>query len=300
MLQYGMVLIGFLSSLPHIILVILYFINIRMYHITNKKTILTICKKLPNRSTMISDSDKMTGYIWGYKYIGYITTNINSDREDKMYMYLITTKKYYETINMNTDEPCDDKYNGIDVYDRFGNYFCLEYSKRTNIIEFNSSPKQKEIIENILNFYNMKNNISRSVVVLLSGPTGSGKSTLPFILASDLKCSICKTYNPTEPGDDLSVLYNTVNPNKDKPLIILLDEIDIIINNINNNNITLHKTIPIKIKDKTSWNGFWDDINRGDFKYTIWVLTTNKSFDYFDAIDPSYTRPGRINIKITL
>ena len=57
---------------------------------------------------------------------------------------------------------------------------------------------------------------------------------------------------------------------------------------------------PTKIRDKTSWNGFWDDINRGDFKYTIWILTTNKSFDYFDMIDIAYIRDGRVNMKINV
>ena len=293
-----MFLIGFITGLPHIILFIFYYMNIRMFHITNKKNIFAICKNLPQRSTIICDSDKMTGYIWGYNYVGYITTNINSDREDKMYMYLITSKKYYNMLNKNTDNIID-ICECIDIYDRFGSFFCLEYSKRQDIIEYTASPKQQEIIENILNSYNMKDNKSKSVVVLLSGPTGSGKSTIPFILANMMKCSICKTFNPTDPGDELSILYNTVNPTKDKPLIILLDEIDIIIDKIHNNNILPHNKIPIKIKDKTAWNSFFDDINRGEFKYTIWILTTNKDFDYFDNIDKSYMRPGRVNLKIT-
>ena len=163
-----------------------------------------------------------------------------------------------------------------------------------------NTEQQQEIIENITEYYNNNKNMSRAVVCMLSGSTGVGKSTLPFILAREFKGSICKTFNPTDPGDDFSVLYNTVNPEKNNPLIILLDEIDTIIANINNNNIKMHDTIPVKIKDKTSWNSFWDDINRGDFKYTIWVLTTNKPFDYFDTIDPSYIREGRINIKIKI
>ncbi len=296
MFQYLIMIFGLLGSMTHLPLIVLYFFNIRMFHITDRKAILAMCKKLPNRSTMISDA-KMSGYIWGFWYVGYINTYTNTHKVEKTNLYFISTQKYYNKISMMEEEK-DDNTNSITTYDRFGNYYCLEYSKRKNMIEYTPTPKQKEIIERITNHYNDNTNLSRSVVTMLSGSTGVGKSTLPFILAREFKGSICKTFNPTDPGDDFSVLYNTVNPEKDSPLIILLDEVDTIIHNINNNNIKMHETIPTKIRDKTSWNGFWDDINRGDFKYTIWILTTNKPFDYFDTIDPSYTREGRVNIKM--
>lgn len=297
MYQYLMMFIGVIGSMTHLPLMILYFFNIRLFHITDKKTILAICKKLPNRSTMLSDS-KMSGYIWGFWYVGNITTYTNINKVEKTNLYLITTQKHFNTITQEKEEKEENNINHITTYDRFGNYYCLEYSKRTNTIEYIATPKQKEIMERITDNYNDTTNMSRAVVCMLSGSTGVGKSTLPFILAREFKGSICKTFNPTDPGDDLSVLYNTVSPEKTSPLIILLDEVDIIISNIANNSIKMHDTIPTKIKDKTSWNSFWDDINRGDFKYTIWILTTNKPFDFFDSIDPSYTREGRVNIKI--
>lgn len=297
MYHYLMMFIGVLGSMTHFPLIILYFFNIRLFHITDRKMILSICKKLPTRSTMISDY-KMSGYIWGLWYVGNITTYTNMNKIEKTNLYLITTQKQFDTLVQEKLDKEEDNSNQITTYDRFGNYYGLEYSKRTNTIEYIATPKQKEIIENITAHYNDTHNLSRSVVCMLSGSTGVGKSTLPFILAREFKGSICKTFNPTDPGDDFSVLYNTVNPEKNNPLIILLDEIDTIISNISNNNIKMHDTIPTKIKDKTSWNSFWDDINRGDFKYTIWILTTNKPFDFFDTIDPSYTREGRVNIKM--
>ena len=299
MYQYLIMLAGLLGSTTNLPLILLYYFNIRMFHLTNKKVIMGICKKLPQRSTMISDT-KLSGYIWGYWYVGHISTYMNTNKVEKINMYIICTQKFFNTINID-DKPDDNIINeGIDTYDRFGNYYCLEYSKRTNYIEFTATPKQQEIIENIVKYYNNTTNMSRSVVCMLSGSTGVGKSTIPFILAKQMKGSICKTFNPTDPGDDISVLYNTVNPEKDKPLIILMDEIDTIIDNVHMTKIKHHDTVPTKIRDKTSWNGFWDDINRGDFKYTIWILTTNKSFDYFDMIDIAYIRDGRVNMKINV
>ena len=39
-----------------------------------------------------------------------------------------------------------------------------------------------------------------------------------------------KTWNPTHNGDQLSKLHKDVNPTKEKPLIIAMNEIDIILN----------------------------------------------------------------------
>lgn len=300
MYQYVLMFIGLVNSIAHVLLVILYCIGLRLYKITDKTKLIIILKNLPKRSTITTDSDILDGYIWGWNYIGCITT-IGKERTDIRVLYLMTTRKIYDNIikRIDTDEE-DTGECGVDMYDRTGNYYGLEYTKRMNTIEYIPTKVQAKVMKTIMHYYNDPLNKSRSVVCLLSGESGVGKSTVPFILANEMKGSICKSFNPIDPGDEFAVLYNTVTPSKQEPLIILIDEIDIIIDKVHNNIIVPHKTIPIKIKDKTSWNGFWDDINRGDYKYTIWILTTNKSPAFFDAIDPTYTRNGRVNIKYTM
>jgi len=59
MIQYLLMIIGVISGFSHVFLILLFFINIRMFYITNKKNIISICKNLPKRSNIISDSDNM-------------------------------------------------------------------------------------------------------------------------------------------------------------------------------------------------------------------------------------------------
>jgi SpoVK/Ycf46/Vps4 family AAA+-type ATPase len=267
--------------------------------ISTKKVLILILNKLPSRSTIIDNDDNMSGIIWGYNYIGYI---YEGTEETSKKLYLICSCNFYKYLtenNSSDDEEIIDE-NNITIYDRTGTYYHLDYSKRKLNIDLVSTPQQLRIIKEITKYYMDETNKSRSCVCLLYGANGSGKSTIPFLLANKINCSICKTFNPTEPGDDICTLYNTIEPTKDNPLIIMIDEIDIIINDIHYHNIKQHKSIPIKMKDKITWNGFFDDINRGEYKYTIWILTTNKPFEYFDSLDPAYMRKGRINLNCVL
>ena len=78
-------------------------------------------------------------------------------------------------------------------------------------------------------FEKCKENNRPHLSIILWGKPGTGKSMIPILLAKKLKASLCDTFNPTEPGDSLSRLYNTVCPTSDNPLIIVLEEYDIYI-----------------------------------------------------------------------
>lgn len=106
---------------------------------------------------------------------------------------------------------------------------------------------------------------------------------------------LCDTFNPTDPGDDIGLIYSTIMPTEDRPLILVLEEFDILINKIHHNMIQPHKHIPIQIKDKTSWNTFFDRIDRGLYPNMIFILTSNIDPEYIDRLDKSYLRNGRVN-----
>jgi hypothetical protein len=109
----------------------------------------------------------------------------------------------------------------------------------------------------------------------------------------------CNTFKPWQPGDILGDVYIDAEPTKEKPLIIILDEIDIALNNIHNG-ISPHKKIPISVSDKQGWNGFLDQINWGMYPYMIMLLISNKSFQFIDSLDNSYLREGRVNLKFEM
>jgi Cdc6-like AAA superfamily ATPase len=89
-------------------------------------------------------------------------------------------------------------------------------------------------------------------------------------------------------------------PTEEKPLILVLEEFDILINKIHHNLIQMHKHIPIQVKDKTSWNTLFDRIDRGLYPNLIVLLTSNVNPEYVDNLDKSYLRQGRVNNRYHL
>jgi siroheme synthase (precorrin-2 oxidase/ferrochelatase) len=73
------------------------------------------------------------------------------------------------------------------------------------------------------------------------------------------------------------------------------DEVDIALLKIHEGTIPDHKNIPTLIQDKTGWNRFLDNFQRGLFPFIILIMTSNKPPQFVNALDPSYLRPGRVD-----
>ena len=108
-----------------------------------------------------------------------------------------------------------------------------------------------------MKFYNQ----NKFAKILISGSVGTGKSYFSYILARKLDCYLCDCFDPTEPSESLSNVYTSKKLSGDEPLIILIDEIDIIIKNIHHGKIQKHKNYPILTRDKMTWNSFLDKID---------------------------------------
>jgi hypothetical protein len=54
--------------------------------------------------------------------------------------------------------------------------------------------------------------------------------------------------------------------------------------------------MPIEIMDKRGWNTFFDSFDIEIYKYVIIIMTSNKNSSYFNDLDPSLLRDGRIDI----
>jgi hypothetical protein len=51
---------------------------------------------------------------------------------------------------------------------------------------------------------------------------------------------------------------------------------------------------------KIDWNAFLDKFDMEYYPNIILILTSNKSIDYFNKLDSSYFRNGRVDLKIEL
>ncbi len=285
-------------SLPFIITPLL---GLQFYKITEQKLV-KLLKKLPKRSS-INYNDEHDGWIIGWPYIGYIQKLPSNYGEEKKELYILTTRNFFDKKmkqidNIEEIDTTSELENQITIWEREGNFFYFYYSKRMfDVSSFEPRNNQISVVNDIKKFYET----NRYCVALLHGEKGSGKSMIPILLAKSL-CSeqttvnFCDTFRPTDPNNNFSTLYAHINPSKDSPLIIVLEEFDIIIHQIHYKKIMPHKHIPILIFDKPSWNMFFDRFDRKFYPWVILIMTSNSSPKNINALDPSYIREGRVNL----
>lgn len=255
------------------------------------------------------------GIFWGKWYIGIIDTNIMTFNKVDMRMTILCQTKFFNKLmdekNMisksetkqflgeNGDlyeienEEKQQQQKIIKIFETSGSYYDAKYKSRNiNITRFTATLKQQAIIDSTIALYKKKFN----TVVLLTGPPGSGKSVCAILLAAQLNANYCATFNPTLPGESIVGLYNGICPTEQNPLVLLLDEIDVMIDSIHNDKIKIsQQTARIQIYNKTTWNRFFDDIDNGLYPYVIFLMTSNVDKAEIDKMDPAYFRKGRID-----
>jgi len=131
--------------------------------------------------------------------------------------------------------------------------------------------------------------------------TGTGKSTIGLLIAKELNGSYCHEFNPTEPGDSFTNLLRDTEQNDDDlngPLVVVMEEIDIMIKNIHESKIARHNKITTAVHSKSTFNTFLDDMIF--YKNIIIIMTSNVSKEVIDTVDPSYIRSGRVNAYYTM
>ena len=294
------VLMPFLQLIGGMLVIPLSYLNIRMYRMNGTK-MNGFIPKVKNAS--IWHNEEAEGYIWGWFFVGYINLKEGNHGAQIKELYLLTTKKFYkkqvENDDSETDSTLTDTIKYIMFYFREGAFWNLKYVGRKIKVLFTPTPQQQKAINQIIEDYTTRT----YSVVLICGPPGSKKSMTSLLLCHELIqksyikfVQLVDSFNPTDPGDTLSNLYNARNPTEESPLVVVLEEIDGIITQVHNNGILPHKHMAISIKNKSEWNTFFDHIDRGLYPHMIFIMTTNKTKEELDAFDPSYLRKGRTNL----
>jgi hypothetical protein len=237
-------------------------------------------------STIINDQNQPSGFIFGFIFVGYIV--------NENLIYCICNKKVFSELQVKKvlkSEVSD--LNTMNIVTRRGRFGSLRYIKEKLNWKQNVAMtiEQRNVIDDIKKIYDQKG----ICVSLISGEPGTGKSTTVYLLAKELKASICNTYSPTTPGDSLYTLTSTIESTKENPLVILLDEIDIIMSGVTNETIERHKYFPIEVYNKVTWNRFFDNLERFGTNIIV-VLTSNSTYDNLNSEhDKSLLRSGRLN-----
>ena len=243
---------------PYMTFLISTLFNIKMYRMISEESINYISHNVKNDfCSSYTEQGNPIGLIinkaWIPKYILWVhgsdyDRTVNLFCTEKVKEKLISGKKQSYNVkllqedvdgnNKDNKDKNDEKTNEVKYYTRQGNYEYFFYNLRKVEIEKEYTSEQKAIANDII----VKFNKQGYLTCFIYGKTGSGKTMLSYLLAKTIKCSICDTFNPTEPSDSLMNLYSKISPTKDDPLIILLDEVD----NINKWSPGGHK----QIKDK--------------------------------------------------
>jgi SpoVK/Ycf46/Vps4 family AAA+-type ATPase len=272
----------------------LQWFGLTTYYVVDLNVVKRVQKRLTPQCNILSD-DRGYGAVWGKWYVVKIGTDS---------ILIISSKKKYEELTEEFQESkaLVEKHqeskalvekHQVTIYDRNGPYSYNWYTMRKIYIHSMSCwSSQETIIARILQEYTSR----KHAVALLHGPPGCGKSMTGLLLTTKLKGSYCNVLKPWMPNTTLSALYSASIPTEDKPLIIAIDEFDGPLLKIHNGEIPINEKLPTLVTDKTGWNLFFDEIQRGMYPYVIIILTTNKSPEFFNELDPSYIRKGRVDL----
>lgn len=326
-LSYGALLFGYglYNMLPNFncgLFLILQLFGIRYYTICGDRELTKrLIKKISSQCHTslfkhVNGKEMPSGYFFCKNYLGYIDNTSKYNEDDVI--YLVTKQEVYKKLvevkyiknafaeDQNPDNVDDaqneilDKKNAkfpiseesckIVVYVRKGQYKNFYYtSMKLDLSHINPIGEQEPIVENIIDIYNKK----KRATVFIHGTTMSGKSTIGFLLAKKLKGYYCRTFNPTDPGDNFMNMMDSILDDDDTPVIIVLEEVDVIIKAIHNKILCVNKEVPTSVKDKSSWNTFLDDMIF--YKNVILVLTSNTPKKELDTLDEAYLNSCRVN-----
>lgn len=252
------------------------------------------------------------GLIMGMWFIGDIQVTQNQRGNETSKMILIILRKQFDRMNgihRVFDEESQEfvEQNDPQYYFYDGHYWDSTCpSMPLKVPQLTPTPQQSRAVEEIVNRFNMSK--SNNVVAILHGPAGTGKSSVAYCLVNHLlnmekkkDVSLIDTFNPTEPNVFFNRLYTQTKTSIDKPLIVLMDEVDILWQLIYCGKVQPHNEMRTMIQNKIDWNRFFDHINEGRlYRGVIILMTTNQSMEFFDSRDPAYFRTGRVDLRIAM
>lgn len=316
--QYSLILLSMLSAkiwdIAYILLLsimnaILWENRVYTTNVENTSEFFRILKKISKTYYICSETRFQyepnllfpSGFVIGPYYIVYIKSNVND------MSHHATTRSTHSNIQIilniygwfsvrslitpDIESTPRGKYNIIET-GTYTSYF-HEYTEHfpEEFFHKNACMASTLLYESVMKQHN------QSGVYLLYGIPNTGKSTTAKKLFDYFGESSVLCYDLLNPPGDvftlsksMMVFYNKIKPENDKFLLFVLDEVDEIIDNIFKKRE--YDRYSPKFPTKQGWNSFLEKVST--LNNTVLILTTNKSKDYFDALDNSLFREHRV------
>jgi hypothetical protein len=249
----------------------------------------------------------ITGLVVTKQCIGYI--NNNDGWIDSWSIHLTGQTAYIQslleeeahtlvtdTLDSDEEAPIIQAPVSITVFTRLGQYREFYYKRlKLNLTDLMPKGDQADVTKQILELYAAK----KRCTVFLSGPPATGKSSVGYLVAKELKGAFCHSFNPTDPGDNIyGLLTETRADDPEKPIVIVLEETNMMIRTIHEGKVPINEKVPTSVRDKTSWSNFLDDMVF--YKNVVLILTSNETKEEIDTIDSAYLRKGRVDAVIQM
>lgn len=284
------------------ICLILGIFGFQTYSFTNQSEINSILKILKIYTASIKEGEKDAGTIIGKWFIGYIHNSGENEKKQKT-LYLIISRKKYKILKNQVDskrfnaDKNNDKPVKVKVWNCKGNKWWREYeSMVVDWSHLNPYPNQINVVEEIIKEYHKSRH--QSLVVYAYGLAGTGKTNIGYLIAKHFKSHYFNGWKPTNEGNRFSDARLAINPEKDSPLIVGVNEINHIV-------YKLDKMKPVKdvereFDGKEDWNNFFDSFGIGFYQNTIIIATGNVPIEEIDEYDISLMRAGRFDMIIEM
>jgi len=279
------------------------------YDSDNHGDMITLLNKetLSSCVTIFRTRKVSAGFFVNSKSVGYINAAECYGLND-LKITILTTPNYFDYLTKRQEvtirgeneikEIVKSESNSIYIYNRYGEYSNFGYSRLlVNLKNLEPLLCQEPIVDEIVAQYKRK----EQLVVFIDGIPCSGKSSIGYLLAKEIGASFCHTFNPTVPGDNFPNLITQIRENgntNQSPIVVVLEEVDIMLYNIHNNRLIENPKVSTSVKDKSSWSSFLDDMFI--YQNIILIMTSNKTKSEIDAMDSAYLRRGRVNLYFTM
>ena len=312
-----MILVGFIGSSSMLFYIIiniclkLFGIHACEYSTNCDASKVAIITKYIDKNHIFSTSthgdNKPIGLVVGKWYIAYISTTSIQKRDSVSIGYTVTfwSSRSGHTKSLSDDfvelekgtDIDDKKHETIEIWRNVDACKSLTYQKFVRPFNNKECSEQGHVIKRIKEMVQTSydNGFGNRIIVMIAGPSGTGKSQIAKQFAKIMNATICDDFNPTCAGQNFASLIRTINPTKKNPLVVLLDEGDKTFERIHAG-IKEHEFFVTPAIDKASHNMFMDRL--GDYDNVFVIITMNSTFNAIDKLDPSYTRCGRVDLKV--